>query len=163
MEKQELEQKFRMFEQQIMQIQEQLQAVDNAVLEMKSINSGLDAIVGKVDQEILAPMGRGVFVKAKLLSENLTVDVGNRNFVKKSIPETKELIDEQVGKLTEMKAGLETELNNINQELTRTMFAGQEAHECGGCAEGECSDKHEGEKCGNDCSDKKDDDCGCGC
>lgn len=117
----ELNKKFMVYEKQIRQIQEQLQVIEQAILDMNQISLGLDEIKGKKDLEILSPIGRGIFVKAKILSDELTVDVGEGNFVKKSIPETKEIIAEQVKKLGEMKKDLESELEKIDKDMTQTM------------------------------------------
>jgi len=122
MNEQELQQKFQIFEQQIRQLQEQLRSVEEATYDMNFIKNGLDSLVGKVDTEIMAPLGKGIFVKAKLLSETLTVDVGAKNFVEKSIPETKELINNQLLKLKDVKIELESELNKLNSEITQTMM-----------------------------------------
>ena len=125
MDQNELNRKFMIFEQQIRQIQDQLGAIEQAILDLSQINLGLDEITGKVGSEIMAPIGRGIFVKAKLLSEELTVDVGNKTFVKKDIPDTKNLLVNQVSKLNSIKGDLEKELEKINQELTNTMLEAQ--------------------------------------
>jgi prefoldin alpha subunit len=125
MDQNELNQKFMVFEQQIRQIQEQLQLVEQAIFEIGNIKTGLNELVGKVDEEILAPIGKGIYAKTKLLSEELTVDVGGGNFVKKSIPETQNLIDGQLEKLKSIREELENELNKINQELTKVMVEAQ--------------------------------------
>jgi prefoldin alpha subunit len=117
----ELQQKFQVFEQQIMYVQDQLRVVEQAIFDMNTIYSGLDELKDKKDEKIIAPIGRGIFVKAKLLEENLLVDVGSRNFVTKTIPETKDLILDQVEKLKISKKELESELEKINQEITLTM------------------------------------------
>jgi len=121
----ELMQKFGMYEQQIQQLQQQLESVEQAIIEMNSLVLGLDELVGSKDKEILAPIGRGIFTKTKLISEDLTVDVGGKNFVKKSIPETKKLIQTQVEKLEEVKKELEGNLEEINNELTMTFMESQ--------------------------------------
>ena len=121
----ELMYKLQMYEQQIQQLQQQLEAVEQAIVEMTSLVLGLDELVGSKDKEILAPIGRGIFVKTKLISEDLTVDVGGKNFVKKSIPETKKLIQDQVIKLEEVKKELEGNLEDINNELTTTFMNAQ--------------------------------------
>ena len=118
----ELMYKLQMYEQQIQQLQQQLEAVEQAIVEMTSLVLGLDELVGSKDKEILAPIGRGIFVKTKLISKDLTVDVGGKNFVKKSIPETKKLIQDQVIKLEEVKKELEGNLEEINNELTTTFM-----------------------------------------
>ena len=142
---QELMFKLSMFEQQIKQVQQQMQAVEQAIEEMNFLNQGLDELVGSKDKEILALIGRGIFAKTKLLSEELIVDVGDKNFVKKSIPDTKKIISEQIEKLQEAQKDLEKTMNEINSDLTKTMnevvVKGKEGEKS---SEGKC-------ECGEDC------------
>jgi len=109
--------KLSMFEQQIQQLQQQIGAIERGIVELSSLNLGLDEIVGGKDKEIFAAIGKGIFARAKLTSEDLNVDVGGGNFVKKTIPETKQLIEEQVGKLQEVKKELENNLERIGEEF----------------------------------------------
>ncbi len=125
-EQQEIMFKLSMFEQQIQQLQQQLQAVEQGIVEMESLNIGLNELVGSVGKEILAPIGRGIFIKTKLLSEDLTVDIGEKKFVKKTIPETKKLIEEQIGKLKEVKGELEESLEKVSEELQEVMNEARE-------------------------------------
>lgn len=120
-EQQELMIKLGMFEQQIQQINNQLQAVESTMLDLNSLIIGLDDLKGKKDTEILSSIGRGIFVKSKLLSDELIVDVGGKNFVKKTIPETQELIKEQLKKLEEAQEELSKAMEEINKQLTGTM------------------------------------------
>lgn len=148
-EEQQLAIKFQMFEQQIRMIQEQLQAVEQAIIELGSLNLELDELIGKKDNEILAPIGRGIYASAKLTSEELLVDIGDKNFVKKSIPETKKILQEQLKKLEKVKEELNIELEKINTELTRVFIESQEGHKH--------SDKckhHENCECEEDCGEK---------
>lgn len=152
-EQQEIAIKFQMFEQQIRMIQEQLQAVEQAILELGSLNLSLDELIGKKDSEILAPVGRGIYASAKLLSEEFLVDIGNKNFVKKSIPETKKILQEQIKKLEKVREELNGELNKINTELTEVFMEHQKTqglpHKCENenC---ECKDD-----CGEECKCEK--------
>jgi len=123
---QELMFKLSMFEQHIQQLQQQLQAVEQGIIEISSLNLGLDELVGGEGKEIIAPIGRGIFAKAKLLSEELIVDVGGKNFVKKSIPETKEIIDKQIKKLEDIHKELNNNLEEVSEELMRVMEEGRE-------------------------------------
>lgn len=124
MDEKELQHKFQMFEQQIQLIQQQLQSVEQAIQEISLLSLGFDEI--KKDKEIMAPLGRGIFTKAKLISEDLIVDIGGGNYVKKSIEDTKELIQEQVKKLEKVREELNLELEKINQELTNVFMASQQ-------------------------------------
>ena len=68
---QEMMMKFQMFEQQIGQLQQQLQVVEESIVELGQLNFGLDELIGSKGKEIMAPIGRGIFIKSKLLDEEL--------------------------------------------------------------------------------------------
>jgi len=122
---QELIFKLSIFEQQFKQIQQQLQAVEHGILEMNSLSLGLGELGGSINKEILAPIGRGIFVKAKLLSEKLRVDVGNGNFVEKEIPDVQKMIQKQIEKLDEVKKELNDGLEKIGEEMGKVMGEGK--------------------------------------
>ncbi|MGY4884231.1 MAG: prefoldin subunit alpha [Nanobdellota archaeon] len=145
---------FQMFEQQIRMIQEQQQAVEQAILELGSLNLQLDELIGKKDNEILAPIGRGIYANAKLLSDELLVDIGNKNFVKKSIPETKKILQTQIKKLEKVKEELNGELDKINTELTTVFMDHQKMHEHNHTHSNKCKHGHDKE-----CTCSSDDDC----
>ena len=126
---QELMFKLQMFEQQAQQIQQQMQAVGQAVIDMTSLDFGLSELVSKEGKEIMAPVGRGIFVKAKLISEELVVDVGSKNFVTKTIPQTKELIKGQIDKLSEVQGELEKNLRQIGEEFNNMIMEAQKGEE----------------------------------
>lgn len=119
--KQELIFRLGIFEQQIHQLQEQMDAVEKGINDLGILGFGLDELKGSVGKEILSPLGRGIFVKTKLESEDLTVDIGGRNFVKKSVPEAKEIIEGQIKKLIAVKGELNENLEKISDEMTRTL------------------------------------------
>ena len=125
-EQQELMFKMQMFDQQIKQIQQQLEAIGQGIAEMTTLNEGLSELVGKKDKEIYAPIGRGIFVKAKLITEDLNVDVGGGNMVKKTIPETKKIIEEQLKKLEDVKKELEGGMEKMGQEFNTMLQEAQE-------------------------------------
>ena len=122
---QEMMFKLQMFDQQIKQLQQQLEAVAQGIAEMTTLSVGLDELVGKKGKEIFAPIGRGIFAKAKLESEELNVDVGQGNFVQKSIPETKKIIEEQIKKLKDVQKELEEGLQKIGEEFNKTIMEAQ--------------------------------------
>jgi prefoldin alpha subunit len=129
-----------MFEQQIQQLQQELQAVEQGIVEMNSLNLGLDEIVGAKGEKVLAPIGRGIFAKTKLISEELIVDIGGKNLVTKSIPDTKKIIIQQIGKLQDVKEELNNKLKKVGEELEKTVINAQKEHSCKHekCGEGNC-------------------------
>lgn len=147
-EQQELYFKFAMFEKQIRELQQQIEALENGIVELNSLNFGLNELIGSTGKEIFAPFGKGIFVKAKLASEELTVDIGKGNLVKKSIPDTKKLIEEQIKKMEGIKKELETNLEELGEEINNIMSQSQSHGHCH-CHEGEecnCGDECECEK-----------------
>ena len=121
----ELMQKLGMYEQQIQGIQQQMQAVEQAILDLNSLMSGLGDLKGKEGEEILAQIGRGIFVKAKLLSEELVVDIGGKNFVNKDIKSTQKIIEDQLTKLTGVQKELTGTLEKMNEEITQSILGAQ--------------------------------------
>jgi prefoldin alpha subunit len=124
-DQQELMFKLSMFEQQIQNIQQQQQAVERAINELGSLVLGLEDLKGSEGKEILAPIGKGIFVKTKVLSEKLIVDVGGKNFVTKKIPETQDIIKDQVKKLEGARNELNKALEELNGQLTETVMSAQ--------------------------------------
>lgn len=124
-EQQELIFKLSMFEQQMKQIQQQLESVEQGIVDLMSLNAGLDELTDSKNKEILAPVGRGIFAKAKLTSEELIVDIGGKTLIKKNIPETQELISEQIKKLEEVKISLMNSMESMNQEITQIIMNAQ--------------------------------------
>jgi len=118
-DQQEIFFKLSMFEQQIQQLQQQIQAVEQGFVDLRTLKEDLNEIKGKEGKEIMAMIGRGIFVKAKLISEDLVVDIGSKNFVKKSIPETRKLIEEQIEKLKEAKQSLNDSIDEISEEAQK--------------------------------------------
>ena len=123
---QELMLKLSVYEQQIRQIQEQIQAINEAVVETSRINEDLNDLKGSEGNEVMAAIGKGIFIKAKIISEDLIVDVGGKNFVKKSVGETQKTISRQIQKLGEIKEELEAKLDEIGEELTKTISEARE-------------------------------------
>jgi len=129
MEKEQQEILFRLsiFEQQMQQLQQQLQEVERGIIEIDFLNKGLDELADGVDKEVYAPIGRGIFAKTKLVSEKLLVDVGDRNLVTKSIPETKKIIENQIKKLEEVKKELSNSMEEVNQQIVEIVMSVRES------------------------------------
>lgn len=125
MNQEELIYKFGMFEQQMRQIQEQMEAVDKGMNDLKELSLGLEEIKGSSGKEVMAAIGRGIFVKAKIVEEELNVDIGNGNFVKKSVDETKKILEKQETRLGGIKVELNNAMSNLEKELNNLMVEAQ--------------------------------------
>jgi len=120
-EDKELMLKLQMFEKQIQNIIQQIDAVEKTILEMEFLKENLNELKNKKNQEIFASIGKGIFIKSKIISEELLMDVGGKNFVKKTIPETQKIIEKQIKNLNLVKKELEKEMKKIDEDLTKSM------------------------------------------
>ena len=156
---QELMYKLQMYEQHMQQLQQQLQAVEQGIVDLGKLSLGLDDLVGQKDKETMSLIGKGIYIRTKLLSEDLVVDVGGKKFVTKSISETKEMISEQIEKLEGAKEELNRAMEQVGEDFQKMIMeaqhgshAGEEEDKCG------CGHDHSEE---HECCGGKDEDCQC--
>jgi len=109
--------KLGMLEQKAGQIEQQVKIIDENLIELDKLKNDLDELKGSKGREIMASIGRGIFVKGKLESEELLVDIGGKSFVKKNVEDTKKMVQAQLEKLTDVRVKLFDELNSLNQQL----------------------------------------------
>jgi prefoldin alpha subunit len=141
---------FQMMEQEANRLSQQLQMIESNLVEIENIKSGLDEIEKKDTKEILANIGKKIYIPVEIKDKNLIIEVGNKKFVKKSIAETKELIGEQIEKLNSARSEITQRLEALQEEAGRLMM---QIEESTGKEEGH-EHKHshkDGEKC--DCED----------
>ena len=67
----------------------------------------------------------GIFANAKLGSEDFIVDIGNGNFVRKNVDDTKKLIWEQIKRLERAREELNSALDKINTEVSKLIANAQ--------------------------------------
>ena len=120
---QEMFMKFGFFEKQIKQINQQLEAIGQALFDLNNLYLDLDKI--KDNQEIIASIGKGIFIRGKTTSKKLMVDIGEGKIIEKTIPETKDLLKNQIQKLDKIKEELEDNLEKINLELDEVVKESQ--------------------------------------
>ena len=115
----ELQQKylqFQLLQQQLEQVNEHLQMLNqqNAELDI-SVNAVAELSQTEVNNEILAPIANGIFLKAKLTdNKKFIVNVGSDTTVEKTIPEVIKLLEEQKQQVYQQLV----EADAIMQELT---------------------------------------------
>lgn len=106
-------------EQETQQLEQQLQLVEQSIIEMQSLISSLDEIEKTDKKEIFANIGRGIYIPAEIKDKTLSVEVGNKVFVKKSIPETKEIIEDQMQKLGSAREQISDRIEDLRQEVNQ--------------------------------------------
>ena len=106
-----------MLEQRIQKVQEQLMMIEQQRAEISSLSNSLDKIKGKKDREILAHIGKGIFLKSKIMNnDELIIDVGSKVFLKKSVEDGKQIVEKQVEELVNVRDVLLAELSRARSE-----------------------------------------------
>lgn len=113
--------KVNMIEQYMKNIQQQVEIIENEILELNSLKEGLKGLEGCSGKEIFSSLGKGIFIKAKISSEELLVKIGGKDLIKKSIPETEEIIKKQMSKLEFARRELSLEMEKLNEEAEKIM------------------------------------------
>ncbi|VVB78771.1 Prefoldin subunit alpha [uncultured archaeon] len=139
-----------MIEQEVNQLNQQTELVEQNLNEISELKAGLEEIEKNETKEILVNVGKRIYIPVEIKEKSLVVEVGNKNFVKKSISETKKLIDEQLKKLNEAKLQIVERLQELEmtmRDLVREASNSDKGHH--GCGSDECGCE---EDCGDECS-----------
>ena len=113
-----------MMEQEVNQLNQQLQLIEQNIKEMEELLESLEEIGKEGNKDILANLGKRIFIPVEIKDKNLIVEVGKGNFVKKSVLETKEVIERESKKLIEGRnqimerlTSLQIEMNNLIMQI----------------------------------------------
>jgi prefoldin alpha subunit len=117
MDQQEYFIKLQTLEAEANQLGEQLKIIDQQVREMNNLKENVEVIGNSKDEEIFAELGKGIFIKAKLQGGDFLVDVGEKVFVPKNLKEINSVIDDQIGKFSNLKDEISHRIEEINNEL----------------------------------------------
>ena len=109
-----------MMEQESQQLNQQLQLIDQNINEMQELELSLDALEDDKNKEILTNIGKKIYLPVEIKDKDvkLIVEIGKGNFVKKSVSETKQVVQEQIAKLI----GAKTEINQRMEEMQSEMI-----------------------------------------
>lgn len=100
------------------EVEKQLQFVQEQIVEMNEFTKTLDSFNESEESEILAPLGKGVYMKAKKeKGEKLFVQTGAGVVVRKTPEEAKRVITGQIKKFTEVKIHLTAQLETFRHEF----------------------------------------------
>jgi len=114
-------------EQEINRLEQQMQLIDHQVLEMQNLKNGLEEMDKSEEKQMLANLGKNIFIKTEIKEKKLLVDVGNRTFIKKSMGDTVKLVEEQLGKLMEGKMQVIGRMQEIQEEMEKIIVEAEKA------------------------------------
>ncbi len=106
-----------MLQQQSQEAEKQLAFVDEQIGELEAFSKNLDFMDKSQEKEVLASLGKGVFVKSDIKDKKLFVDVGAGVLVRKTASEAREVIEGQLKKFMEARVQVAGQLEALREEL----------------------------------------------
>ena len=97
--------------------EEKLKIIEQQISELLRFEFSLEDLEKNKSREILASIGKGVFIKSDIKENKLFVDVGSGILIRKTGEETKEIIREQNKRIGEMKMQLIMEKESVDREI----------------------------------------------
>jgi len=120
MEQQQMIQ-MQMLQQEAEDLNQQLQLIEQNLSEIESLKLSLEEIDKNENKEILANIGKKIFLPVEIKDKNLFVEIGKSNFVKKTIPETIQVTEEQTKKLVAGKQDVVKRIEQLQKEVEGLM------------------------------------------
>ena len=110
---------FNMIDQQLKQLEQKIAEIEKQTYELQLSGDALDELKGKKNSEAMIPLAGGIFVKARIEdTDKAMVHIGNRILAKKSIEGAKKMLDKQMGKLSEERKIIDSEMNALLRKMT---------------------------------------------
>jgi len=117
MEKQEYLLRISILQQEAERIGQENENAVRQILELQELKNNLEFFQNSKNENAFVSFGKGIFTEACIKNKELLVNIGSNVAVKKSIPETIKLIDEQIKKLEQVKNELAKHLEALNLQL----------------------------------------------
>jgi prefoldin alpha subunit len=107
-------------------LQQQLSQLTHQLEELQNVLVGIESVCGAdVGEEILVPLGAGVFAKANLQdSSKILMNVGSQVVVEKTVKGAAELVAEQVEELKKIKEKMDRELASLSSQMQLMQLRG---------------------------------------
>ncbi len=107
-----------LMEQQARELEGNLQIIDNQINELEQFLDGLGFLIKTRNKEILASVGKGVYVSSKIEKmDKLFVEVGAGVVVQKTPEDTAEVVKNQISRLKEARFQINAQLGIYREKL----------------------------------------------
>ena len=98
-------------------MEERLNLVEQQIGELQEFDINLQALNENESKEMLASLGKGVYIPAEIKSKELYVGVGAGIFVRKNPQESRDVIKEQLSGLLRMRNETSMAIEMLNREM----------------------------------------------
>lgn len=110
----------RILEEQIKQLEQEALMLDQKVLELQTLQNNLDEIKKTSQQDILVPLGNGIFINSKIEPvKEVLINIGAKIIAKKEIGRAKEIVDRQKNNILEERKKINRESEKILEQIEK--------------------------------------------
>jgi len=104
-------------QQQHEQLTQHLTIVNQQIDELGTFSKQLTSLKDSKDKELLSTVGKGIYMKTKVLEEKMFVEVGSNVLVRKTPEQTQETIKGQLRRLLEIKLQVSAQIEQHQAQL----------------------------------------------
>jgi len=104
-------------QQQHEQLTQHLTIVNQQIDELGTFSKQLTSLKDSKDKELLSTVGKGIYMKTKVLEEKFFVEVGANTIVRKTPEQTQETIKGQLRRLLEIKLQVSAQIEQHQAQL----------------------------------------------
>ena len=104
-------------------LQQKIQVLEHQLKELNDVKIGLESL----GDEMLFPLGAGVFVKGKRSSENLLVNIGKGVVVEKEVSDVVKTVSDQLTRLEEISVKMNSEMGEVVGQIQMVQLELQKA------------------------------------
>lgn len=115
-----------MMHQQSQELEEQAKIIDTQLEELRAFDAHLKELAESEEKEMLAMLGKGVFIRTDIKDKELFVDVGKGYYVRKKPENALEIVTEQTRRLGELRVQVVSQYEQLNTELQSQIQALEE-------------------------------------
>lgn len=119
----------------VQQLYEESQEIENRhadimqhIAELEEFRSSLASLPDVHNRDIITPIGRGVYVPAKMTENHFLINVGAGILVQKTREEAIGIIGQQIERLTIIRQEMEETLLELSEQLQELMGSVQNVH-----------------------------------
>ena len=110
-----------MLQQEAEDLNQQLKLIEQNLSEIEELKLSLNEINKNENKEILANIGKKIYLPVEIKDKNLFVEIGKGNYVKKTVSETIQVVEEQTKKLIAGKQDVVERLEGLQKEVENLM------------------------------------------
>jgi len=111
--------KMQLIEQEVNQLNQHLQLIEQNINEMSELRESLEELKKPENKEILANIGKRIYLPVEIKDRKLIVEVGKGHYVKKTVSDTTEVVEDQMKNLISARTDINGRLGSMQEEVTK--------------------------------------------